>query len=231
MSEDVKASRRYDSSRRREQAGQNRAAVLRSARARFLDQGYAATTLGQIAGDAGVSVETVYKAFANKAGLLKAVFDVSVTGDDQPVAMEQRDVIQAVVNEPDAGRKLTMYAEHLVDAVPRAAPVQLLAREAATADPAAAEVWAQMRAELLAAMTNFASNLAETGQLRGDVSIDDARDILWTYHAPEVYELLVIQRGWTPQRYGDFLGAALVAALVGREEPTKKQRRRGSAAS
>src|SRR5690349_16609626 len=107
MSEDVKAPRRYDATRRREQARQTRAAVLRSARDRFLGDGYAATTIGQIAGDAGVSVETVYKAFANKAGLLKAVFDVSVAGDDEPVAMDQRDVIQAIAEEPDAVRKLT----------------------------------------------------------------------------------------------------------------------------
>jgi AcrR family transcriptional regulator len=214
MSEDVKAPRRYDATRRREQARQTRAAVLHSARDRFLGEGYAATTIGQIAGDAGVSVETVYKAFANKAGLLEAVFDVSVAGDDEPVSMDQRNVIEAIAEEPDAVRKLTMYAEHLIEATPRAAPVQLLARDAASADPAAAEVWAQMRAELLVAMTSFAANLAETSQLRTDISVDEARDILWTYHAPELYELLVVERSWPVRRYGEFLARALVTALI-----------------
>src|SRR3954454_14629994 len=121
-----KPARRYDASRRQEQARQNRAAVLASARRRFLEQGYASTTVGEVAGDAGVSVETIYKAFANKAGLLKAVFDVSVTGDDDAVPMAERDVIAQIIAEPDARRKLVLYADHLVESMPRAAPVQLL---------------------------------------------------------------------------------------------------------
>src|SRR3954454_21070175 len=118
--------RKYDSSRRQEQARANRAAILESARRRFLEQGYASTTVGEVAGDAGVSVETIYKAFANKAGLLKAVFDVSVTGDDDAVPMAERDVIAQIIAEPDARRKLVLYADHLVESMPRAAPVQLL---------------------------------------------------------------------------------------------------------
>ncbi|MGV7529729.1 TetR/AcrR family transcriptional regulator, partial [Mycobacterium kansasii] len=67
--------RRYDSTQRRQQAQQNRARVLQAARQRFLAQGYAATKIAEIARDAGVSVETVYKTFATKAGVLKALFD------------------------------------------------------------------------------------------------------------------------------------------------------------
>src|SRR6476659_3244056 len=100
--------RRYDSSRRRAQADQNRAAVIAAARARFFADGYASTTVGQIAGDAGVSVETIYKAFGNKAGLLKAVFDVAVAGDDEPVAMADREFVAQIQAEPDARRKLEL---------------------------------------------------------------------------------------------------------------------------
>jgi AcrR family transcriptional regulator len=204
--------RRYDSSRRQEQARQNRAAVLASARRRFLEQGYSATTVGEVAGDAGVSVEMVYKAFANKAGLLKAVFDVSVAGDDDAVPMVEREVIAQIVAEPDARRKLERYADHMVESMPRAAPVQLLARDAAAADPEAAAVWSQTRAELLTGMTLFARDLEATGSLR--VSADEARDVLWTYVSPEVFELLVLERGWSVARYGTFLADGLAAALV-----------------
>ena len=105
--------------------------MLRAALARFLDQGYSSTTIAQVAGDADVSVETVYKTFGNKAGLLKAVFDVAVAGDDEPVPMVERDDIQRVIAEPDAVRKLALYFDHFVDTMPRTAPVQLLVRDAA----------------------------------------------------------------------------------------------------
>jgi AcrR family transcriptional regulator len=222
MSEEVKAARHYDASRRQEQARQNRWAVLQCARHRFLEDGYASTTIVQVARDAGVSVETVYKAFTNKAGLLKAVFDVSVAGDDEAVPISERDFIQAIIDEPDAARKITMYTDHLARIASRTAPVQLLARDAAAANPDAAEVWTQMRAEMLVAMTSFADNLATTGRLRPKTSRIRARDVLWTYHAPELYELLVLERGWSSKRYGEFLAEGIIAALLADPSPTKK---------
>ncbi|OBH76519.1 TetR family transcriptional regulator [Mycobacterium scrofulaceum] len=206
--------RRYDSTRRREQAQHNRRAVLAAARRRFLAQGYATTTIAEIARDAGVSVETVYKAFSTKAGVLKALFDVSVAGDDEPIPMVERDVIQNVANATDAAEKLELYAKHLAASMPRSAPVQLLARDGAAVSPDAAEVWKQIRDETLTGMTMFASDLARTGQLR--VSARQARDILWTYHAPELYELLVLERGWSVTRYGKFVAQAWVDALLER---------------
>ncbi|OBB96246.1 TetR/AcrR family transcriptional regulator [Mycobacterium sp. 852002-30065_SCH5024008] len=208
--------RRYDSTRRRQQAQQNRHAVLVAARRRFLTQGYAATTIAEIASDASISVETVYKAFATKAGVLKALFDVSVAGDDEPIPMAQRDVIQNVIDATDAARKLEIYAEHLAATMPRSAPVQLLARDGAASSPDAAEVWKQIRQETLTAMTMFASDLARTGRLR--VSARQARDVLWTYHAPELYELLVLERGWSATRYGKFIARALTDALLDRPD-------------
>jgi AcrR family transcriptional regulator len=214
MKNDVNPRRQrpYNSSRRQQQADENRRAVLEAARLRFLQQGYAATTLAAIAADAGVSVETIYKTFSNKAGLLKALFDVAVAGDDAAESMAERDVIRRISEEPDATKKLRRYAAHLAEAMGRAAPVQLLARDAAAADPAAAAVWEQTREETLKAMTMFAHNLAATGALR--VTPREARDVLWTLHGPEVYEMLVICRGWSPKRYGRFLADSWVAALV-----------------
>lgn len=204
--------RRYDSTRRRQQAQHNRRAVLVAARRRFLAQGYAATTIAEIARDAAVSVETVYKTFATKAGVLKALFDVSVAGDDEPIPMVERDAIQKVRDAPDAARKLEIYAKHLAATMPRSAPIQLLARDGAAVSPDAADVWKQIRQETLDAMTMFASALAQTGQLR--VSANQARDVLWTYHAPELYELLVLERGWSAARYGKFIARAWIDALL-----------------
>lgn len=207
-----RTARRYDASGRRQQARRNRAAVLGEARRRFLADGYAATTLREIAEGAGVSVETVYKAFGSKAGVLKAVFDVSVAGDDEQVPIAERNFIAAIVAEPDARRKIERYTEHLAVTMPRVVPVQLLARDAAAADADAASVWHQMRAETLTAMAMFAADLARTGALT--VSVDDARDVLWAFHSPEWFELLVLERGWSAARYGAFLAGSIAAAVL-----------------
>lgn len=189
--------RRYDTSRRQEQARENRRRILAAASGLFREKGYAGTAMPEVARTAGVSVQTVYKAFANKATLLKAVFDVTVAGDDEDVPIAGRDFIAAIQAEPDATRKIEMYLDHFAAVAPMVIPVQLLARDAAAADPAAAEVWAQMRQEMLMAMTYFSADLVATGQVKPDLAADDARDILWTYHAPEQYELLCLRRGWT----------------------------------
>ena len=204
--------RRYDSTQRRQRAQENRSRVLQAARQRFLAQGYAATTIAEIAQDAGVSVETVYKTFATKAGVLKALFDVSVAGDDDPIPMAQRDVIQRVRDAPDAAVKIAIYAKHLASTMPRSAPIQLLARDGAASSPDAATIWTQIRQETLTAMQMFAADLAETGQLR--VGAAESRDVLWAYHAPELYELLVLERGWSAPRYGRFIARALTDALL-----------------
>ena len=213
MSFPVKPRRRYDSRGRQDQAGRSRWAMLQAARRLFLDRGYAATTMPAIAAAAGVSVQSVYKAFGNKPALLKAVFDVAIAGDDEPVPVLQREALGRVRAEPDPYRKLSLYGEFVAEVTPRHVPIQLLAR-AAAADPEAAGVWDQLRAERLAGLTLFARALHQDGHLRPGVSVDEARDLLWTYNSPELYELLVLQRGWTPQRYGRWLADALTAALL-----------------
>jgi hypothetical protein len=97
---------------------------------------------------------------------------------------------------------------------PRHVPVPLLARAAATTDPEGAGVWEQLQTERLAGMAQFAQALRREGQLRPGVPVDEAGDLLWTCSSPEVYELLVLQRGWTPERYGRWVAQTLIAALL-----------------
>lgn len=216
MVETVKSPRPYDSTRRRKQAQETRRAILEAARRLFLKRGYASTTMASVAEGAGVSVEAVYKAFSNKAGLVKAVFDVAIVGDDKPIPMLQRVRVARMRAEPDARRKFEMYGEHLAEAGSRAGALQLLIRSAAEGHPDAAKVWDQMVAEHLTGMTEFARHLHDGEHLRPDLSVDDARDILWTYSSVELYDLLVIRRGWDPERYGGWIAEALTAALLPR---------------
>jgi AcrR family transcriptional regulator len=214
MAADVNPRRTYDSPRRQEQARLTRRTVLDAARQLFLEQGYAKTTVSAVARRAQVSVETVYKAFGNKPGLVKAVFDVAVVGDDEPVPMVQRELVQRIEAEPDPRRKLTIYGEHLVGVGTRTAAILLLVRDAAATDASAGTVWEQLQAERLTGMTAFAAHLAGAGCLRADVSPDEARDVLWTYNSVELWDLLVEQRGWSPDRFGAWVAHQLIAALL-----------------
>jgi len=213
--------RTYDATRRQEQAQENRARVLSAARTRFLADGYMATTIPGVARDAGVSVQTVYKVFGNKGGLLKAVFDTAVTGDDQPIPVAGRDQIKRIQAEPDPQEKLRMYSEYFIQGAQRAVAVELLARDAASDDPAADAVWDQIQQQRLTGMSQFARHLHTGGHLPADTAVEEARDVLWTFTSPELWDLLVIQRGWTPARYGHWLASMFTAALL----PPQPQRR------
>lgn len=219
----VKPARRYDATRRRELATHNRHAILDAARGLFLERGFAATTMPGIAAAAGVSVQTVYKAFGNKPGLAKAVFDVAIAGDDEPVPMVQREALGRVRNEPDPRKKFELYGQHLAAVAPRHVPIQLLIHSAAATDPEAGRVWRQLQDEGLRGMNVFARSLHADGHLRSDVSASEARDVLWTYNSAELYQLLVIERGWTPKRYGRWVAAALSAALLPSGEDRTEQ--------
>ncbi len=222
----VKPRRAYNSSRRRDQAMATRQAVVDAARSAFVANGYAATTLATVAEAAAVSVETIYKLFGNKPGLVKAVFDHDVVGDAEPVPMMQREFVQRNMLEPDPRRKLEMYGTHLAEVLPRVGPLLLVIRDAAASDTGAADIWQQMRAERLTGMTAFARHLDEGHHLRRGVSADEARDVLWTHNSVEVWDLLVNQRGWPAERYGDWIGRQLVAALLPTPTPHIPRARR-----
>jgi AcrR family transcriptional regulator len=200
--------------RRDEQARQTRRAIVDAAHGLFLADGFAATTMPAVAARAGVAVQTVYKIFGSKPKLAKAVFDIAIAGDDDERPLIERAALKRVRNEPDPLRMLQLYGEFLATVAPRHVPVQLVIRDAAASDAEAVAVWEELQQERLNGMTVFADNLHSRGVLRKNVSVDDARDTIWTYNSAEIFQLLVIARGWTPQRYGRWIAEALIAALL-----------------
>lgn len=214
MPVDVKGNRSYDSSRRREHARANRRAVRDAGRRIFLERGYGQTTMSAVAAAAGVSVETVYKAFGNKPSLVKAIFDVAVVGDDEPVPMMAREFVRRNMAEPDPVRKLLDFGQHVAATSLRTCPLLLVVRDAASTDAGAAQVWEQLQAERLTGMTAFAGHLHASGHLRADVDVTEARDVLWTHNSVELWDLLVRQREWDYQRFGSWIGRQLVGALL-----------------
>lgn len=220
MNGDVK--RRYDSSGRRAQARRTRRQILATAGQLFVERGYAATKMTDIAGAAGVSVELVYGAFKTKANLLKTVFDVTIAGDDEPVPLMERPALLAVRAEPDPSRALHMYAGFVAETAPRVYPVHLVVLTAATSEPAVAALADELATQRLTGMTMFAHQLHASGQLA--VSQEEARDLLWTLNAPQVYELFVLQRRWHLARYERFLADTWTHELITGEWPDSPSR-------
>jgi AcrR family transcriptional regulator len=204
--------RPYDASRRKARAEQARRRVLDAARRLFLAQGYAGTTVAEVATAAGVSVESVYKAHGSKARLTLALFHDAIAGQDDEPAELRADRISS--GEPDPRKRLRAFGGLVAEVTPRVVPVMLLVRAAAVSDPESAAVWRQMLDERLARMADHARRLADDGQLRPGVTVEEARDVLWLYSAPEVYELMVDGRGWSAERFGAWVGEAYVRALL-----------------
>lgn len=204
--------RPYDSSRRRAQAAETRATIVRVARDLFLAQGFGRTTVAEIAGRAGVSVETVYGAFGNKAALLHRAWDITIGGDDQDVAFHERPEVRALRDEPDLAVRLMRHAELATRTAARIAPFLRMVQAAADTEPAAAEMLAEMDRQRLAGMSVMAAGAAATGQLA--VSEDDCRDLVWAMTDGMLWHRLVNERGWTDEQFADWLGRMWVEVLV-----------------
>lgn len=210
MSETVKRS--YDSSRRKEQARQTRRAVLRAAHDLFVEQGYGRTTIADIARAAGVSPETIYAGFKNKATLLHRVWDVTIGGDDEEVVFHERAEIQAIRAEPDLARRLELHARMATRTARRIAPFRLAVQAAAGAEPSAAEMLAEMDRQRLVGMGVMAAEAAKTGQLA--VPVEECRDVVWAMTDGTLWYQLVKGQGWTDERFADWLGRIWIATFV-----------------
>ena len=206
--------RSYNSSRRRAQAGETRSLIVRTARDLFIEHGYGHTTVADIARTAGVSVETIYGAFGSKATLLQKAWDITVGGDDQDVVFHERPEVVAIRNEPDLTRRLMLHAAFSTRTARRIAPFQLMVQSAAGADPAAAAMLDEMGRQRLAGMTVMAMEVAKTGQLA--VTEDECRDIMWSMTDGVLWNRLVNERGWTNERFTEWLGTLWVYLLVKR---------------
>lgn len=204
--------RRYDASRRRARAAGTRRRVLDAALRLFLDRGYAATTMAAVAADGGVSVESVYKAYGSKPRLVLAVFHAAVAGQGPEPAEARADRLWTA--EPDPVRRLHAFGALVGEVTARVAPLLLLVRAAAETDVELAAAYEQMQEERLSRMAGHARRLAEAGDLRSDVSADEARDVFWLYTSPEVFDLMVVRRGWSTERFGAWVGRTYVAALL-----------------
>jgi AcrR family transcriptional regulator len=208
----VKGKRRYDASSRREQANRSRSRIIEAAERRFLDDGYALTTIAAIGDDAGVSVDTIYKSFGGKPGLVRAIREQALRGA-RPVPAEQRsDELQT--EELDPRKIIEGWGRFSTEIAPRASPILLLLRDAARTDPDLHVLLEEMDSDRLRRMTDNARRLHAAGHLRSGITVAVAADVMWTYSSPELYELLVLRRGMPLKRYEQFVADAMITALL-----------------
>ncbi len=211
---DAGVKRSYNGTRRREQAGRIRTDVLEAAHALLLEEGYAATSVARVAGQANVSVETIYKAFGNKPGLVRAVAERALEGTGTVPAETRSDALHTGKRDPRC--VLRGWGALAAEVAPRVAPILLLVRAGAAHDRDLAGLHDQLTEARHQRMAANAHRLAKGGHLRTDVDIAEATDVLWTYSSPELYELLVQRRGWNAERYGAFVAEAIIVHLLPR---------------
>ncbi len=204
--------RRYNSSRRQEQAQETRLRIIDAAHDLFVDRGYGNTTVADIARSARVAVETIYAAFKNKPTLLRHVWFAHFRGDEEDVPLYDRAGMQAVLAETDLLERTRKHAAFVTENFRRIGPLQHALQGAAASEPGAAEMLAEYAERRLDVATKYAHAAAATGQLA--VSEEECRDVLFSTMDGALWHSLVGERGWSNERFATWLGQLWAAALV-----------------
>jgi AcrR family transcriptional regulator len=191
-----------------------RRAVVEAARTLFDDRGYRATTIEAVSDRSDVPSATVYRLFSSKLGILKALLDVSIAGDDQALPLLDRPEVGALFAEPDPEKLLAAFARITVTINERSGQIYQILASAACSEPEAAVLLGQYTQQRQQGQGQIARALARAGALRADLRERDAADIIHVFMSPEVYRLFVTDRGWSRARYEQWLTNALVQQLL-----------------
>lgn len=214
MSAHKPPTRKYDSTRRQAQARQTRLQIAEAARVLFLERGYAGTSIEAIAEQANVAPETIYATFKNKRNVLSFLFDISIGGDDEDVRLLDRPDPQAVLNETDQHRQLTLFARDITKILHRAAPIFEILRIAAKTEPEIAELVQRLLRERMANMNMVVKKVATNGPLREGLNRTGATELMWAMTSPELYLLLSRDRGWSDEEYTRWLTDTLIRLVL-----------------
>jgi AcrR family transcriptional regulator len=216
MTEDVKPRRAYRSTKRAQQVAQTRRGILATAGTMFREHGYSAASMPAIAREAGVAVETIYRAFGSKAGLFSAVVEAAVAGGAAraEVPVVERPAIRAIAEERDPRRQIELYSATQPGIHRRAGPLLRALAAAGATDRELEDLWERIETDRLHGQAGFVAMLAERGSLRTGLSVEEGRDGLWTLTSLAVWDLLVTTLGWTADRYQRWLADRLIDLLL-----------------
>ena len=211
----VKPRRRYDSPRRREQAAATRRDILEAAERLFRQHGYPATTMAAISVEAGVALKTVYVAFETKSGVLRALWHLRLRGDEDERPVGERGWFREVIEEPDPERQLRLAARAARRVKERAGGLFEVLRAAAATDPDIDALWNRIQTDFHANQRAIVESLHAKQALSDELDVVRATDILWTLNHPDVWQLLVVQRGWSPERWERWFADTICGQLLG----------------
>lgn len=188
--------------------------IVESALELFLGQGYAATTLEQVAAGAGVAVQTVYFHFGNKRTVLTEGINVRVVGDDEQVAMIDRSWAREALTTEDPARAVAVWVANGRGILERVAPLLRIVRDAVGADPDLASQWETNQEQRRADHLVFARRLGELGALAPGLSQERAADVTYALLSPESYHVFTVECGWTPAEWESWTRRALADAIL-----------------
>jgi AcrR family transcriptional regulator len=191
-----------------------RRAVIDAARTLFLDRGYGATTIDAISDLSEVPAGTVYRLFASKLGILKALIDVSIVGDDKAVAMANRPQVESLLADPHPPNQLAGFVHLAAQINERTAGIYCILVSAAASDTDAAALLQELTLQRQRGQGHIARSLAGAKALGPGLRQRDAADIIHALLSPEVYGLLVTDRAWPVERYESWLTRTLVDQLL-----------------
>ena len=214
MADPVKRDSHGNSGRGQARTRLARRAVIEAARTLFLERGYAATTMETISEHSDVPSATVYRLFSSKLGILKALLDTSIAGDDRPLAVPERPDVASLFTEPDPRQLLAGFAGITTAINQRTNDVYRVLVSAAASDRGAAELLDELRKQRDRGQSQIARSLARAGALKPGLRERDAADLIHALMSPEVYRLLVGDRGWKPERYQQWLATTLAQQLT-----------------
>ena len=206
--------RDYRSQLRTAQAEQTRRSVIDAASRLFVEHGYGATTIDEIADESGVSRKTVFTTVGGKLELLKTAIDWAVAGDDEPIALQDRGAIRRLLEEDDPRTLLKAWAHVLVEIDARVAALFQALEVAAGMDSSARALLEQSRRQRLDGARKVVERLADLNALNGDLRVDEAVDVAWLAGDPALYGRLVRERGWSTRRFEEWLAGTLVGQLL-----------------
>lgn len=206
--------RKYHSTKREEQAQETRRRILAAALKLFSEHSYASVTIDAIAEEAGVSPLTIFAIFGNKRSILTSLVGVSVGGDDQPVPLMERVGPQAVLQETEPTRQIQLFAADITNILERVAPVFDIMHMATKSEPEIGELLNNILEQRLANLGILTQHLSTHNNLREELDQSQATEIVWASASPEVYRLLWEDRGWSKERFSQWLGDTLIRLLL-----------------
>jgi AcrR family transcriptional regulator len=191
-----------------------RRAVIEAARSLFLEGGYATTTVAAISRRSEVPEPTVYRLFSSKVGILKGLLDVSIAGDDEQVAVTERPAVRSLLDDTDPHRVLAGFAAVTTEINRRTNDLYAVLTHAADSDTEAARLIEGLRSQRDRGQAHLVHALHRKRKLRTGLTARAATDIVHALMSPEVYRLLVTDRGWTPERYQHWATDLLIQQLT-----------------